>query len=79
MLKPTIATTNSKVPMILTLGPEELINLIRLWEANTMNADARLQSIDERAQITFSVPGGGDYSGMECEVTEDSITIRWED
>lgn len=62
-------TTDTRQTFTITLTGSDIIELLRLAG----------HKVPERAEVSFHVPGGGDYSNMAVDVEEESpVVIRWE-
>lgn len=61
-------TTKTYTGYKIHLGRKEIINLLRLSGV----------VVSDRAGVCFTVPSGGDWSGMEVDISEEHpITVSW--
>jgi hypothetical protein len=73
-LKPRLAELPGRTPMIMNLGRSHL-----LWIVNRQLDAEGKPNLPPETEVTFEVPGGGDYSS--CSVSLDDreqvLTFRW--
>jgi len=73
-LNPRLAELPGRTPMIMNIGRSHL-----LWIVNRQLDAEGKPNLPPETEVTFEVPGGGDYSG--CSVSLDDreqvLTFRW--